>query len=204
MIDAEWLGLVPYADALTVQRDRREQVIAGDAPEVLLAMEHPPVITLGRRAVDPGTIDAGEVPVIATERGGLATWHGPGQLVVYAIVAAERRGIGARRLVTALESGVISWLSTRGIVAGGRAEARGVWVGDEKICAVGLHLRHGVSMHGLALNLRPALDGFARIVPCGLAGFGVTSVEKVLGEAPSAEGAWEEVCAHLSEALRIA
>jgi len=178
-LERAWLGRVPYGEALDAQRTRREAVMAGRAPEVLWALEHDPVITTGRREPE-GLPDAAwlaerGVALFRSERGGLLTWHGPGQLVVYAIVDAAGRGLGPRALVGALEQGVIDWLAARGQEATRRAGYPGVWLpspdspaGLDKIAAVGLHFRRGISMHGLALNLRAALDGFALIVPCGI------------------------------------
>lgn len=178
-IEAAWLGRIPYAEALAAQRARREAVLAGQAPETLWALEHDPVITTGRREPaglpDEAWLAARGVALARTERGGLLTWHGPGQLVVYAIIDAVGRGLGPRALVEALEQGVIDWLVARGQEATRRPGYPGVWLpspassaGLDKIAAVGLHFRRGVSMHGLALNLRAERDGFDLIVPCGI------------------------------------
>lgn len=115
------------------------------------------------------------------ERGGLATVHVPGQLVGYLIVNAGARGIAVRGVVEGIEAGLIAWLSGQGIVAERRHGAPGVWCGDAKIAAVGLHFRRGVSLHGFALNLAPDLACFDWIVPCGLAGSPVTSIAALRG-----------------------
>lgn len=198
MIEHAWLGRVPYGVALEAQRARREAVIAGDAPEVLWALEHDAVITTGRRGVadlpPEAWLTAQGVSLFHVERGGLATWHGPGQLVIYAIVRAAARGLGARGLVTALEDGIIAWIRDQGLEAQRRDGYPGIWVPSspaslDKICAIGLHFRQGVSMHGVALNLRPDLAGFGLITPCGILDAGVTSLERALGHAPSPEQA---------------
>lgn len=178
---AEWLGRVPYADAWARQVARREQVIAGAAPEALWLLEHDPVITLGRRG---GEVHQPEPawPVVQTERGGLATVHEPGQLVGYCFKDVRRCGI--RRFVEAVEAGLVGWLAEQGVDAGTRAGFPGVWVGEEKVAAVGFHVRSGVTMHGFALNLVNDLAGFSRITPCGLRGVGVTSLERLRGTAP--------------------
>ncbi len=192
-IPLEWLGRVPYLDALERQRRRREGVIEGTESEVLWLLEHDPVITTGRRSVeglDPATLG---VPVVPTERGGLATWHGPGQLVGYPIVDVASRGGTVRGTIAAVEEGVIRWLATRGVEAS-RVEGRpGVWVGPAKICAVGMHFRRGVSLHGFALNLTADLATFARFVPCGIADARVTSLAEVAGRSPEPREVWREV-----------
>lgn len=199
-LELAWLGRLPYAEALEMQRRRREAVLAGEAAEALWALEHDPVVTTGRRAAaglpDAAWLAARGVELVVTERGGLATFHGPGQLVVYAIVDAGRRGLGPRRLVEALEQGVIDWLGARGLAAGRREGYPGVWVpspaspaGLDKIAAVGLHFRRGVSMHGLALNLRTDLRGFSLIVPCGITDASVTRLAEHDPQAPSPEQA---------------
>ena len=185
----EWLGTVPYGEALIRQRARRHAVQAEQADEVIWLLEHPPVVTTGRRPA-PGTPDAQTlaahgVELHATERGGLATYHAPGQLVAYLILDIGRRGIAVRDLVSGLEDALIAWLGERGIDAGRRTGLPGVWVGRDKIAALGLHIQHGVSMHGLALNLTPCLDGFSLIVPCGIQDGDVTSLLALSGAAPS-------------------
>jgi lipoyl(octanoyl) transferase len=196
----EWLGRVGYLDALGRQRARRDAILAGRADEVLWLLEHDPVVTTGRRAVD---LDPARIPwpIVATERGGLATFHGPGQLVGYLLADVGRRGLGVRRTVTALEGGVIAWLAGQRITAARRPDAPGVWVGRDKVCAVGLHFRRGVSMHGFALNLDVALASYAGFVPCGIADGGVTSVERLLGRSPSTIEAAPSVAAAVVRAL---
>ena len=203
----EWLGRLAYADALEKQRARRDAVLAGEAPEVIWLLEHdPPVVTVGRRPA-PGTPTASFLLSRGTdyariERGGLATWHGPGQLVAYLIVDAGTRRLGVRRLVAAVESAVIVWLQGEGIVAGLRPGYPGVWVGEDKICALGFHFRRGVSMHGLALNLCPDLaSGFGLIVPCGVSDGGVTSLERLTGRRLMPADAWESLGVLLCEKL---
>ena len=212
MIETDWLGRLPYGEALERQRTYREAVIAGRAPEVLWALEHDPVITTGRRGVadlpDEAGLAARGVALFHVERGGLATWHGPGQLVIYAIVRAADRGLGARGLVCALETGVITWIRAQGVAARRREGYPGIWApspnqagGLDKICAIGLHFRHGVSMHGVALNLRPDLSGFGLITPCGIHDAGVTSLQRLLGDAPSPETAAPAVTAAMIAAI---
>lgn len=186
----QWLGRLGYRWAWRLQHLRRDAVIAGVAPEVLWMLEHGPVVTTGRRPVErlPEHVE-----VVHTERGGLATWHGPGQLVGYLILDVGRRDLTVRGTVCGLEQAIIGWLATRGIDARRRPGAPGVWVGRDKIAAVGLHFRRGVSMHGFALNLTADLRAFDAIVPCGIRDGGVTSVLRVCGISPSPREVAEEV-----------
>jgi lipoyl(octanoyl) transferase len=196
----EWLGRVPYREALHRQRQRREAILAGTEREVLWMLEHDPVVTLGRRGGVDRPLDG--VDVVETERGGLATYHGPGQLVGYPLIDVGRRGGGVRTTVTALEDGVVAWLAGRGVRGERRCGFPGVWVGGDKICAVGLHFRRGVSMHGFALNLTVDLGGFSGFVPCGIDDGGVTSLAMVVPRSPTPAEAAEEVASDVLTALR--
>ncbi len=190
----EWWGSgVPYAEAWGRQRARRDALIAGRGEPVLALLEHRSVVTTGRRPA-PGTpspeaLAAAGVDYCATDRGGLATWHGPGQLVGYLVADLAELGLGVRALVAALEGAVIAWLARRGVAADRAPGRPGVWVGGEKICAVGLNIRRGVSSHGFALNLDPDLSHFALIVPCGIPDAGVTSLAALTGRSPSPRAA---------------
>lgn len=180
----EWLGTVPYREALSRQRDYRERVISGDAPEALWLLEHPPVITTGRRGagVDTELVARAGFELVETERGGLATCHEPGQLVGYVF---RRCDTGVRSLVCAIENGIIAACGALGVRTWRRDGYPGVWAQGGKLCAIGLHVRRGVSMHGFALNLVNDLRGFELIVPCGLVGAAVSSVAREVGTAPS-------------------
>jgi lipoyl(octanoyl) transferase len=186
-----WLGRVRYGPMLERQRERREAVIQGTLPEVLWLLEHEPVITTGRRTVpdlpSPKELEERGIELAHTERGGLATFHGPGQLVAYGIIDSWGRGLGVKGTIHALEEGVIQWLDSLSIVAHRRPGFPGVWVGNEKICAIGMHFRRGVSMHGIALNLDPDLAGFQMITPCGITDAGLTSVARLCGQSKSPE-----------------
>ena len=186
-----WLGRVEYSEALTRQRLRRADVIQGAASEVIWLLEHDSVITTGRRSVEglpsKAVLAATGTQLVHTERGGLATWHGPGQLVAYAIVNAWDRKLGARGTVCAMEQGVIHFLQDHAVEASRRPGYPGVWVGRDKICAVGMHFSRGVSMHGVALNLATELPGFDLILPCGIRDGGVTSLGILTGIEHSAE-----------------
>ncbi len=196
-----WLGRLRYGQALEQQRRRREAVIAGELPEILWLLEHDPVVTTGRRKVpdlpSPAALSERGVDLHQTERGGLATYHGPGQLVAYAIIDCWGRGIGAKGAVHAMEQAVIDWLGTMNLIATRRPSFPGVWVGNDKICAVGMHFRKGVSMHGLAINLTNDLSGFELITPCGITDGGVTNVHTLSGIQLKPEEAAEGLAPHL-------
>lgn len=183
-----WLGLQPYAKILQEQRDRRQAVIDGRQPEVLWLLEHSPVITTGRRPVpglpSPETLHGLGIAFHRTERGGLATYHGPGQLVAYAIINAAERKLGVRGTICAMENAVINTLAGLGINGHRRVGFPGVWVGRKKICAIGMHFRRGVTMHGVALNLNPDLKVFQLFVPCGITDGTVSSVAELIQTCP--------------------
>jgi lipoyl(octanoyl) transferase len=144
-------------------------------PDELWTVEHPPVYTLGlaARPEHLPRVDNG-VPVVRTDRGGQITYHGPGQVVLYALLDLRRRRLGVRPLVRALERAVIELLRERGVHAAGRDEAPGVYVGDAKVAALGLRIRNGCAYHGLSLNVDMDLSPFDAIDPCGYRGLKVT------------------------------
>ena len=191
-----WLGSVPYAKGLCIQEKVRDQVAQATAVDTLLLLEHEAVITLGRSA-DPANViasaeDLGRagIAVVRTSRGGDVTYHGPGQLVGYPVFRLSR---GVRAHVRAMAEGIIAALATLGIAAEWRAARPGVWVGAEKICAVGVHVRRRVAMHGFALNVTTDLSAFRTIVPCGLRDAGVTSIARLLGTTLEMEDVVERV-----------
>ncbi len=185
------LGLVPYEDALRLQ-NRLVQARATDKVEdILLILQHPPVITMGKsgriqNVLDPQTIREKNIQVIFTDRGGDVTYHGPGQLVVYPILNLRDHGLSVPGYVWKLEETVIRLLARFGIEAARAEKMRGVWVGQEKIAALGVHLSRWISKHGLALNVNTNLDAFELINPCGT-GRRATSMARILGREISME-----------------
>jgi lipoate-protein ligase B len=179
-----WLGRQPFEPMAALQERLRERILAGAAPETLLFCEHHPVITLGRRArpehllLSEAELTARGIQICQASRGGEVTYHGPGQLVCYPIVRL-RRGVLAH--VEGMAEAVIALLARFGIAGEWRRTLPGVWVGAEKICAFGVQVRRGVSVHGLALNVSTDLRAFSTIVPCGLPGARVTSVAQLRG-----------------------
>ena len=180
------LGRQPYREVWALQRDLHAAVAEGRESDTWIVVEHEPVITLGRNArgehllVSREMLAAQGVDVVEVERGGDVTYHGPGQVVVYPIRKLPRfREVVP--LVAAMERAVIDALAQFGIAAAGRGEHRGVYVGDNAICAIGLAVKRMTSLHGLALNANTALDYDRLITPCGTPQFGLTSISRELG-----------------------
>jgi lipoate-protein ligase B len=184
------LGRTAYREALALQRRLHAVRCAGRVDDLLVLTEHEPVLTLGRRAdsrhvrVPPLVLAARGIEVVPTERGGDVTYHGPGQLVAYPILDLRRRGCDVRRYVWELEQSAIQFLRRYGVQAARRPGTPGVWVGERKIASVGVYVSRWVTMHGVALNLAPALEDFDLIHPCGLIGVHMTSVAQMTGSAP--------------------
>ncbi len=179
-------GRCAYREALERQREIHAAVSRGEQPDTWIVVEHEPVVTLGRNSkrgnllLSASSLRTRGVDCVEVERGGDATYHGPGQLVVYPILKLPRfREIVG--LVSKLERGTIATLGAFGIEAHGRAEHRGVYVGERAIGAVGIAVRQMTSLHGLSLNVSVPLDYDALIVPCGTPQFGITSMERELG-----------------------
>jgi lipoyl(octanoyl) transferase len=176
----KWLGRVPYEPtwrAMQQFTDGRDE----HTPDELWLLEHEPVYTLGLNA-DPGhVLDPGGIAVVRIDRGGQVTYHGPGQLVVYALIDMRRSHLGVRDLVSALEHAVIELAGTFGIAAVCRERAPGVYVDERKLASVGLRIRRGGSYHGLALNVNMDLAPFRRINPCGYAGLEMTQLAALGG-----------------------
>ncbi|MFT7520404.1 MAG: lipoate-protein ligase B [Kiritimatiellia bacterium] len=184
-IEVDWLGVVDYDVALRLQRERRDQIVNDQASDVIWLLEHAPVVTTGRRTPEDlpsaEVFEARGISMYRTERGGLATYHGPGQLVCYLLFDRRRHRVRLVDVVRALEEAQISWLAARGVTATRREKHPGVWVGTDKIGSVGLHERRGVTMHGMALNLCVDLEPFSLFVPCGVRDAGVTSLLRETG-----------------------
>lgn len=203
------LGSVLYPAGLFMQRAMAERVRSGE-PDQILLVEHNPVYTLGRNAtmadihVDAAFLDAAGIRVHRIDRGGQVTYHGPGQVVVYPICDLRGRRGNVGRFVNHLEEAMIRAAGDFGVAAKRLAGVPGVWVGDRKLGAVGIHLRRWVSTHGLAFNVAPDLHPFQWITPCGLADKGVCSLRSLLGnDCPSWDQAADRLAAHLVETLNL-
>ncbi|HLG59934.1 MAG TPA: lipoyl(octanoyl) transferase LipB [Vicinamibacterales bacterium] len=188
-IEVRRLGLVRYDDALAMQRALVEERRADRVPDVLLLLEHPPVITLGVKG------DGGRANVVATDerlaelgievhetgRGGDVTYHGPGQIIGYPILDLRPDRCDVHRYVRDLEDVMIRACARYGVAAGRIKGLTGTWVGAEKIGAIGVRISRWITSHGFAFNVSTDLDHFRLIVPCGISDRGVTSLEKVTG-----------------------
>lgn len=169
------LGTVPYLEtwqkmqAFTLDRDE------SSADEIWL-LEHEPVFTQGQAGKAEHILNPGDIPVVKVDRGGQVTYHGPGQLVAYVLFEMSRIGSDVRKLVTALENSVVETLASYDIAAAPKADAPGVYVGEQKICSLGLRIKKGRSFHGLALNVNMDLSPFLRINPCGYAGMEMVQI----------------------------
>jgi lipoate-protein ligase B len=170
------LGTVDYREAVALQERLRARVQAGDLPDLLLLLEHPPVYTTGRRSEAGELPVGGEIDVVETERGGKLTYHGPGQLVGYPIMHVPN----VRAFVETMEGALVAALAEAGVPATIRAgrEFTGVWVGERKIASLGIHVSRRVSMHGFAVNVDNDLEPFERVVACGLPGVRMTSLRQ--------------------------
>ncbi len=188
------LGLVDYAAALRVQEELAEARQRGQAPDTLLLLEHPPVITLGRRAtlddvyLSEAALAERGITVHRTSRGGLVTYHGPGQLVGYPILKLHALGLTVPRYIHGLERLLARALAEIGVEAHATPGHVGVWTPRGKIAAIGVARRHGVTLHGFAVNLQPTLAHFGLINPCGIGELGVTSAAAILGRQVDVEG----------------
>ncbi len=185
------LGTMSYRDAWAAQESAHAQVLAGGAERVFF-VEHPPVVTFGRRPggernlrVSPEELAGRGVERVESDRGGDVTYHGPGQLVAYPVLRLASHGFTVSAYVHWLERVVVDTLAGFGVPAHADPTAVGVWTENHppaKICAIGVRIRRGVTLHGLALNVTTDLAGFDLIVPCGLAGRPVTSLRRELGD----------------------
>lgn len=176
--------------------DRRD----AQTPSELWIVEHPPVFTQGQAGRAEHLLSPGDIPVIQSDRGGQITYHGPGQLVIYLLIALREAGVGIRRLVTIMETSLIELLAAHGIEAEARSDAPGVYVAGRKIASLGLRVRRGCTYHGLALNVANDLAPFQRINPCGHAGLEVTSTAELGIDADPATLA-DGLVARLADAL---
>jgi lipoyl(octanoyl) transferase len=188
-VEVRRLGVVSYPEGLELQRRLVEQRKAGQIPDQLLLLEHPPVITLGVKTRNdrsnivaaPDILAAQGVEVFETGRGGDVTYHGPGQLVGYPIVDLKPDRCDVHRYVRDIEEVMILTAAAFGVRAGRLPGLTGAWVGNQKLAAIGVRIARWVTSHGFALNVNTALDHFDFIVPCGITDKGVTSLQLLLG-----------------------
>ncbi len=205
----EQLGLVDYENGLRLQRERVAARKASVIPDTLLLLEHPHVYTLGRNAKKDNILLSVEqltmrgVQVFEIDRGGDVTYHGPGQLVGYPILDLTQHRRDIAWYMRSLEEVLIAVARDYGIEAGRLAGAPGVWVGNYKLAAMGVHISRWVTSHGFAFNVNTDLRYFDWIVPCGLRDKGVTSLQELLGVPVAMDGVKEKVIQHLGRVFEL-
>ena len=198
-------GVLPYAEALRLQRRVAAARQEGAVGDVLLLLEHNPVCTRGRRSTAEELPMGAEwyemqgIEVLDTDRGGRVTYHGPGQLVAYPIVSLKAYGDDVHAYVRGLERVAISTLAEHGVEAGTVEGLTGIWVGERKIGSIGVHVSRGVTTHGLAINVNNDLQPFEWIVPCGIENCRVTSLGRELGAAQDIEAFAATLAARYAE-----
>ena len=205
------LGRVPYAEALELQRSiARDRISGAISQDVLLLMEHPPVVTLGRSTKEknltasPEFLESRGVELFEVERGGDVTFHGPGQLVGYPIIDLKRHRQDLHWYLRSLELALINSLADYGIPGERNTSFTGVWTRGKKIASIGVHARDWVTWHGFALNVTTELSYFNLIVPCGIDGVVMTSIARELGvEDVSAHDVIERVTAKFAEVFDL-
>ncbi len=205
----EQLGVVDYAEGLCLQRECVAARKAGEIPDTLLLLEHPHVYTLGRNAKKENILLPREqlaargAQVIEIDRGGDVTYHGPGQLVGYPILDLTQHRRDIAWYMRALEEVLIEVAGEYGIQAGRLAGAPGVWVGNDKLAAMGVHISRWVTSHGFALNVNTDLHYFDFIIPCGLRDKGVTSLQKLLGRRVEIDDVAERLARHFGRVFDL-
>jgi len=201
------LGNMPYGEAWALQEDLRMKRIEGNIFDHMLLVEHPPVITLGRReceddVISPDTVLSSErIDVVKTNRGGRATYHGPGQLVGYFICELASFGMGIKDFVRSIEEMCILTLMDFGITGCRDDKHPGLWIGKNKIVAIGLNVSHGVTQHGFALNVNCNLNAYKHIVACGINDRGVTSMASLRGTILDMDEVKQRVIVHAGQIL---
>jgi lipoate-protein ligase B len=209
----DW-GVVAYGDALERQLALHARRVAGEAPDTIVVVRHPPTITLGRRApeddvaMDRAELERRGVAVVRSDRGGRATYHGPGQVVVYPIVSIASLGLGVKDWVCLLEGALIDTLEDYGIEGRRRDGTAGIWTGEDgreaKIASLGLRVARGVSYHGIALNTGLDASIFDCIVTCGVRGERVTTVAEASGVQRNDEDVSRTLTGHIARRIRDA
>lgn len=199
------LGLIDYGKAWELQHRLWSGRVKGELPDLLLLLEHPPVITLGRRGnrfhllVSPEVLEAMRIPIFHVERGGDITYHGPGQMVVYPIFDLKGYGYRLIQYIDQLEDVILCALRDFGIAGQRDPSNRGVWVNGEKIASIGVAIKRWVSFHGLSLNYETDLKYFDLINPCGLERKKMTSMAKILGAKISRDRLAERIGFHFQQ-----
>jgi len=203
------LGLMEYSKCFSIQQRLVKRRLEGNVGDVLLLLEHEPVITIGRAGgdesflVSPEQVRRAGIEILETDRGGNITYHGPGQLVGYPIFDLRSYGKDVHAFLRKLEQVIVGVLADFGIEGETLEGYTGVWVNGSKICSIGIAVRRWISYHGFALNVNPILEHWAFIHPCGLVGKQVTSLKQVLGYEPSMEEVKKLVVHRISKVFNI-
>ncbi|TXR54245.1 lipoyl(octanoyl) transferase LipB [Reinekea thalattae] len=176
-----YLGQVPYLDTWHRMQDFTANRSSDTRDEIWL-LEHEPVFTQGQSGKPEHLLNTGDIPVVNVDRGGQVTYHGPGQMIAYVLLDMKRVDSDVRKLVNALENSIIATLGSFDIQSGAKKDAPGVYVSGNKICSLGLRIKHGKSFHGLALNVNMDLEPFLRINPCGYAGLEMAQVSDFVAD----------------------
>ena len=185
-----WLGRIGYREATALQLALRARVQRGEGEEHLLLLEHPHVYTLGRNATAADVVASRAwlaregVEVCETDRGGQVTYHGPGQLVVYPVLDLKRWHLSVDWYLRSLEEVVIRFLSCYGLQGRRIDGLTGIWIGEQKVAAIGISIRHWICWHGIALNVAPKEEHWQTIIPCGIRDRGITSLRAHLAQVP--------------------
>lgn len=217
-LTVEWLGRMEYEQAWDLQKRLVREVDRRERDDTLLLLEHPPTYTIGsdrhpeHLLLGPEELARRGITVFQIDRGGDITYHGPGQLVGYPLLYLDADGLDLHRYLRNLEEAIIGLLAEFGLAGGRKPAYTGVWVGDEKVAAIGVkfnkaHTRRGfVTSHGFALNVKREVEaeGFGGIVPCGIAEYGVTSLEKLIGAELAVEEIGRRIVPHFREVFGYA
>jgi lipoyl(octanoyl) transferase len=174
-------GLEAYERTHQAMRERIELLKGGERAEIWYVQHHG-VFTQGQAGKIEHLLDLGDIPLVQSDRGGQVTYHGPGQIILYTLIPLKKFGLSVRGLVKLLENTVIALLAIYGIEAKACSESPGVYVGDKKIASLGLRIRHGVSFHGIAVNVNMDLEPFSRINPCGYPGLEILQISDLIGD----------------------
>lgn len=203
------LGSIKYQKAYTLQRKLHSKIASGEREDTLLLVEHPHVFTIGRRGLETDVLASDNwitnmgIEIHQTDRGGEVTYHGPGQLVGYPIINIRRLGIGPLQYVDSLKQVLSDTLTDFNIDSEDVGRPTGIWVGDAKLAAIGIRVSKGTTTHGFALNINVDLSYFSHIVPCGIPGSKVTSMEEILGKPVALKTVLHKVAWHFGQVFEL-
>lgn len=202
----KWLGSeISYADALAIQESKLQEVLQGDSQDTFFTLEHAPIYTIGRTRDQSSLLNTKLLPHphVEINRGGQATYHGPGQLVGYTIVDLRNYGKDLHTYIHTIEKALVHTCKDFGVNASVKDGLTGVWVGDKKLASIGIGVRKWIAMHGFAINITPeSLTGFNHITPCGIQGVAMTSLSDEANTEITTRAFANAIAPHLEDALR--